>query len=86
MNTQDKLDKPADNSYDLAVWLINFEFQDPRNRHMSHRELARVYATKIEALIQSETEKANEIGYIAGAANGAKYGYDGAMSELESKE
>jgi len=65
MNTDDELD----NSYDLAMWLINFEFQDPRNRHMTYRKLARIYATKIEAYTESQVMEAFEFGYSLASDN-----------------
>lgn len=46
------IDDELDNPFDLAVWLINFEFQDPKNRHMTYRELARIYANKIESYVE----------------------------------
>jgi hypothetical protein len=55
---QDNADEPS-TPYDLAVWLINFEFQDPHNRHMTYRELARIYATKIEQLVKAHEREAD---------------------------
>jgi len=47
--------------YDLAVWLIDFEFHNPENRHMTSRELARIYALKIEELVEEGRAKERKL-------------------------
>lgn len=52
-----------DNEYqslDLARWIIDFEFNDPKNRNSSQVELAEIYASKIEAYVNERIENEKE--------------------------
>lgn len=52
-------------TYDLAVWILDFEFQDPRNRHLSRRELADIYVTHIERLVEARERLAERRGEVS---------------------
>lgn len=47
----------TDKELDLARWIIDFEFNDPANRHMSQMQLAEIYAAKIQAHTQSQLKQ-----------------------------
>lgn len=50
-------------AYELARWLVEYEFTSPNARYKSHIELAEFYASKLETLIATRTVEAIDLLY-----------------------
>lgn len=86
--TPPKADYPElDDPLSLARWIIEFEFFDPKNRHMNAQQLAEIYANKIQALMIRERldELRSLLNHCLEAFEPNSQGYALTVPELEER-